>query len=153
METTIALGILHHRVCHTATLLVKQTALCFKLRLALCEVIVIDKVVTCVVWRVDINHLYLTQIVLTEQLQHLQVITFDIEVLGIVEIHTLLTARTQCLIRWCISQADSSTLIWPSELITLLCTLDNLARQLLTQLVEVDSFNEFAFIIYFFSKT
>ena len=48
------------------------------LLLILIKIVVIHKVIASIVRWVDINHLHLTQIVLTKQLQNLQVITLNI---------------------------------------------------------------------------
>ena len=54
----------------------------------------INKVITCIVRRININHLYLTQIRLLEKFKHFEVITLNIKVLGIVPIHTIFLYRT-----------------------------------------------------------
>ena len=46
--------------------------------LGLGEVIMIHEIITCVVWRVDIYHLYLAHIGILEQLQHFQIVTLNI---------------------------------------------------------------------------
>ena len=66
------------------------------------EVIVIHEIITRVIWRVDINHLHFAQIVLAKKFQHLQVVAFNIEVLRIVKVYTLLTTRTQGICGRCI---------------------------------------------------
>ena len=62
METTVTLGISLHWVNGLITFFVKQTACFFKLALTLRKIIVVHKVVTRIVRRVNIYHFYLAKI-------------------------------------------------------------------------------------------
>ena len=54
----------------------------------------INKVITCIVRWININHLHLTQIRLLKEFEHFEVVTLDIKVLGIVPIYTILLYGT-----------------------------------------------------------
>ena len=54
----------------------------------------INKVITCIVRRININHLHLTQIRLLKEFENFEVIALNIKVLGVVPIHTILLYRT-----------------------------------------------------------
>ncbi len=58
----------------------------------------INKVITCIVRRININHLHLTQIRLLKEFENFEVIALNIKVLGVVPIHTILLYGTQCLL-------------------------------------------------------
>ena len=97
MEAAIAVQVLHQAVAFLIKLpAVGQILLC-----ALGKIILIHKVISSVVRRVDIDHLHLAQIGFLQQLEHFQVVPFDVEVLGIkaagsaVPPHALLPAGTQ----------------------------------------------------------
>ena len=59
-------------------LFVKQADLLVVLLLVHLKSVVVDKVVTGVVGRVDVDHLHLAQIGLLEQLEHLQVVALNV---------------------------------------------------------------------------
>ena len=92
METAVALGIGDE----TVALLVKLSRVGEVFGRRLRKVILIDKVIARVVRRIDIDHLHLVEIGLLQALQHIEVVTLDVEVLRVVEVHALLTAGTQC---------------------------------------------------------
>lgn len=79
----------------------------------------INKVITCIVRWININHLYLTQIRLLEKLKHFEVITLNIKVLGVVPIHTILLYRTQRLLNRLQNFGTSCLLANPVELVCL----------------------------------
>ena len=74
MKAAIALCVGHQLVA----LFVVLAAVVDILLLVLVEVVVLHEVVAGVVGRVDIDHLHLAQIVLAENLQHLQIVALDI---------------------------------------------------------------------------
>ena len=83
----------------------------------LCKVIMIHKVIACIVWWVDINHLDLTHIGVLEQFQHFKIIALDIEVLGGVPIYALFLARAQRLATRCCRLALGSPFANPSKVV------------------------------------
>lgn len=79
MESAIALRILFQPV----TLFIKLTT-ASKIALSiLCKVILINKIISRVIGRVNVDHLDLAQIGFLQQLQHIQVVSLDIQILGI----------------------------------------------------------------------
>lgn len=60
------------------------------------KIIIIDKIIASIVRRIDIDHLDLTEIGLTQNLQNLKVISLDVKILCIIEIDTFLPAGTEC---------------------------------------------------------
>ncbi len=83
MKTTVAFGVLHH----TVAFFIKLTTVSKVFICVLGEVILIHKVVTRVVRRINVNHLDFTEIGFLQQLQHFKVVTLNIEVFGSVKIH------------------------------------------------------------------
>ena len=79
----------------------------------------INKVITRIVRRININHLYLTQIRLLEKFKHFEVITLNIKVLGVVPIHTILLYGTQRLLNRLQNFSTSCLLANPVELVCL----------------------------------
>lgn len=53
-------------------------------------IIVVHEVIACVVWRVDVDHLDLTVVVLLEHLEHFEVVTLNEHVLSSVPVNRLL---------------------------------------------------------------
>ena len=79
----------------------------------------INKVITCIVRWININHLHLTQIRLLEKFKHFEVITLNIKVLGVVPIHTILLYGTQRLLNRLQNFGTSCLLANPVELVCL----------------------------------
>jgi hypothetical protein len=61
----------------------------------LTKVVRVDEIVTGVVGRVDVDHFDLAEVGLLEELEHLQVVAFDDQVLGGVEVDALVAVREQ----------------------------------------------------------
>ena len=57
------------------------------------EIVIIYKIMTCIIRRVDVNHLHLAEISFTQHFQYIEVVALNVEVLRVVKIHTFLTAR------------------------------------------------------------
>ena len=148
METSIAFSISNELVSFFVIL----PTIVNILLLILIKVVVIHKVITCIVRRININHLHLTQIVFTKQFQHLQVITLYIEVLRVVEIYALFTTRAKGICCWCISQSDSIALVGPSKLITILRAFHDILRQFLAELVKIYSHLRAPFLVLHFRQ-
>ncbi len=124
MKTTVTLGISLHRVNDLVTLFIKQSICLFKFVTTLCEIIIINKVITCVIRWVYVNYLHFAKISLAQHFQYIKVIALNIKILRMVKIHTFLTTRTECHCSGNICQAICYTLVRPSELIAFL-TLGN----------------------------
>jgi len=64
------------------TLGIKQTAVLLEVLLTLSEIVVIDEVVACVIWRVNVNHLDPTEVCFAEDFEDIEIVALDIEVFG-----------------------------------------------------------------------
>ncbi len=95
METTIAFHVTLHRVDDLVALFIKQTAFRLKLAFPLCEIIIIHKIITRIIRRVDVNHLHLAEVGLAENFQDIKVVALDIKVLSLIKINTLFPARAE----------------------------------------------------------
>ena len=98
----------------------------------------INKVITCIVRWININHLHLTQIRLLKEFEHFEVVTLDIKVLGIVPIYTILLYGTQCLLGRTQNLCTSSLLAYPVELIRFGGILHGIITKELTKHVKVN---------------
>ena len=92
MEPSVTICVL----TKTVSFLVPIAFIIFLCRLR--KIIMIHKVISRVIRRVYVYHLDLAHIGVLKQLQNFEVIALDIEILCRVPIHTLLGARTQCLV-------------------------------------------------------
>ena len=79
----------------------------------------INKVITRIVRRININHLYLTQIRLLEKFKHFEVISLNIKVLGIIPIQTVLSYGTKRFLSRLQNFGTSCLLAHPVELVCL----------------------------------
>ena len=105
---------------------------------ALSKIIIIHKVIARIVRRVNINHLYLAKIGFAKHLQHLKVIPFDIEVLCVVEIHTLFATRAKGGCSAYIRLPHGLPLVRPSELVSLFAFANEFVAQFCLQLFKVN---------------
>ena len=64
----------------------------------LSEIVVVDKLVAGVIWRVNVDHLDLAEIVLTKDFQHIEIIALDIKIFGVPKIHRSIHVWTQRLV-------------------------------------------------------
>ena len=135
METSVALRVLDKAVAFG----VKLPAVCKILVGTLREIILIYKVVSRIVGRVNVNHFDFAEIGLLQQLQHVKIIAFNIQILRGIKINALLPAGAKGLRNRRIRQQDRLLLVRPSELIPLLIALDDNRGQLLPQHIKVDS--------------
>ena len=133
METAITLCILYQ----SFTLFSDVTREEVVILLGLMEVILIYKIITRIVRRVDINHLHLAHIGVLEQFEHFQIITLNIEVLGILPVYTLLRVRAQGLADGLGCLLKGSTFAHPSEVVTLI-TLSDIITQQQAQFLEIN---------------
>ena len=152
METTIALGVLHHTV---AVLIVLPTIGKILIR-TLSKVILVYKVVSCVIRRINVDHLDFAEIGFLQELQHLKIIALNIEVFGGIKVHAasaairfsltvcpsgncfIFTNRAQRLIDWGIGEKNGLLLVRPSELVALLIAIHHGAGNLLHQHIFVN---------------
>src|SRR5262249_30792246 len=59
------------------------------------EVVVINEVISCVVWRIDEDELHAVVVGLLKELEHLKVVALDEDVLGCVKVHGALEVRNE----------------------------------------------------------
>ena len=96
------------------------------------EVIMIHKVVTCIIWWVDVYHLHLAHIGVLEQFEHFEVVALDIKILGGVPVHTLFRTRAQSLTAGCHRLTLGSTFTHPSKVIDLWLSVSHIVAQQFT---------------------
>ena len=130
MKPPIALGVLKQPV----VLLVIHAGLLILLLLAALELVPIDKVVTCVVRRIDVDHLHLAQVALLQEFEDFQIVTFNIEVLRGVPVPAILFRRAQRLGDGPGSLGHGGFFPNPGELIALIAIHYIPAEQLLEHL-------------------
>ena len=102
------------------------------------KIIMINKVITRIIRRININHLYLTQIRLLEKFKHFEVITLNINVLGVVPIHTILLYRTQCFLSRLQNFGTSCLLANPVELVCLRSIFHCVVTKKLAKYVKIN---------------
>ena len=79
------------------TFLVLLSTIIFVFVSILREVVVINKIIARVVRWVNINHLDLAKISLTDNFQHIKVVTFNVKILRVVKVHASLSTRAKRL--------------------------------------------------------
>lgn len=78
MKATITFCISLHRVNQLVPFFIEGTTGSLEITTSLCKIVIIDEVITRIIGRVYINHLDCAKIVLTENFEHIKIITFDI---------------------------------------------------------------------------
>src|SRR5690606_834110 len=89
------------------------------------KIIIVDKVSTRIVRRVDVNQLYLPEIGLLQQLQRFQVVAFNEQILGSIKIHTFFKTWAQCFSNRSIGGEQGFALTRPVQVIAFLWTFNN----------------------------
>ena len=102
------------------------------------KIIMINKVITRIIRRININHLHLTQIRLLEKFKHFEIISLNIKVLGVVPIHTILLYRTQCLLNRLQNFGTSCLLANPVELVCLRSIFHCVVTKKLAKYVKIN---------------
>ncbi|CCY06009.1 putative uncharacterized protein [Eggerthella sp. CAG:1427] len=124
--------------------LVGQSRLFLVVLDGIAELVLVDKVVAGVIRRIDIDHLDLAVVAALQELQDLEVVTFDVDVVGVeaailaVSPAALLHAGAERGGARSLRLANGIGLAGPSERVALL-TLVHLITQLQTELVEIDA--------------
>ena len=103
---------------------IEHPTLAPELTRCLTEVILVDKIVARVIRWINVDHLHFAKIVFSKNLEYLKVITLNVEIPCVIEIHTALPVWSKSHIGWRICYSHSLTLPRPSELIPLLLPLD-----------------------------
>ena len=101
------------------------------------EIIIIHKIVSCIVRRVNVYHLYLAQIGTLEQFQHFQVVTLNVDIFCVVPIDRIFYDRTQCLVGRACRFRFGCILTHPRKLIAFTITLYGVVAQQLAQCLKV----------------
>ena len=109
-----------------------------KLDLSLSKIIIINKIISGVVRWVDINHLHLPEICFPQDLQHLEIIPFNVKILSIIEIHTLHPARPQSRRSPDIRLPDGLPLVRPGELIPLFTLSNYIIGEFLLEFLKIN---------------
>ena len=102
------------------------------------KIIMINKIITRIVRRININHLYLTQIRLLEKFKHFEVITLNIKVLCVVPIHTILLYRTQRLLNRFQNFGTSCLFTNPVKLVCLRSIFHSVVTKKLAKYVKIN---------------
>ena len=150
MKTAIALGVVHKPVAFFVIL----AAIIHIARRTLSKIILIDKIVTCVVGWINVDHLDLAQIGFLQELQYFQIIAFDIKVLAVktaecaIFANTVSYHRTQRSCNGCISRQHGLFLVRPSKLIAFLPTFYDGIGKLLPQNVKINGMLYFTIAFY-----
>ena len=150
MKATIAFGVGHHAVAFFVIL----AAVSHVILGALCKIILIDKVIACIIGRVNVDHLDLAQIGFLQELQNFQVIALNIKVLAVktsgctVLANTISHHRAQGCRDGRICRQHRFFLIRPCELITFLPALYNGVGKLLPQNVKINGVFYFSVAFY-----
>ena len=93
------------------------------------KIIIINKLISRVIGRININDFNFTKVILTEKLKHFKVITFDIQVFSIIEVDTFFSARAERHICWRICHPNCFLFIGPGELISFCCPFYEIGRE------------------------
>ena len=150
MKTTIALRICHHAVPFFVIL----TAVAHIILGALCKIILVDKVIARIVWRINVDHLDLAQIGFLQELQHFQIIALDVEVLTVKATGSAIFANairhngTQRCRDGRICRQHCLFLVRPCKLVTLFPTLHDGTGKLLPQNVKINGVFHLAVTFY-----
>jgi len=143
MKTTVTLSISNHLIPFFIIL----ATIILVFRSILLKFIAINKVITCIIRRIDINHLHLAQIRFLQQLQHFQIVAFNIKVFRIVKVNAFFSARAQGFVNRRIGSQNSSALIRPSKLVAFLQAIYNMVTKLLFQHIKINGMLQFALFI------
>ena len=99
---------------------------CFQILFGVCrKSVTVDKVIVGVIWRVNVNDFDLAQIGLLEELEGVEVVAFDEEVLGGVEVDGLFADGTERFGDRCVGRECCGSLAWPVESVPFLGPFDD----------------------------
>lgn len=150
MKTPITLGVGHKAVAFFIIL----TAIIHIVRRTLGKIILIDKIVTRIIRRINVDHLDLAQIGFLQELQHFQIIALDIKVLTVktagcaILANTVGHHRTQRCRNGRIGRQHRLFLVRPCKLVTLFPTLHDGIGKLLPQNVKINGVFHLAVTFY-----
>ena len=133
METSVGFGVGLHACTRGVNLSCFQQVVIN----ILAKIVVVDEVLARVVRRIDVDELDLAQVGFLQQLEGFQVVAFDEQVPGGVEVDAFFPAGAQCPGDGGIGGQQRLALAGPVELVALLRAFDDAGRQFLTKQVEV----------------
>ena len=111
------------------------------------EVIIVNEVITGIVGGINIDHLHLAKVSTLQELEYLKVISFDIEVLRLVPVHTTLHDGAQRLACRLSRRTLCVLLTYPIEAEALLIAVKDLIPEELSQGLEVNLMRQLALLI------
>ena len=106
------------------------------------EIILVNKVVTRVVRRIDVDHLDLAEVGLLEELEGIQVIALDKQILRGIKIHALFPAGAQGFGDGRVGGQQRLPFPWPVEVVALLRAFDDMPRKFLAEQIEVEGISQ-----------
>ena len=101
------------------------------------ERVLVHEIIARVVRRIDVDHVDLTVVRALQQLEYLEVVAFNVQVLGGVPVHAFLFEWAQRGCGWSLRLPDGLMLSGPSKRIAFLAGVDVFAEQF-AKLIEVD---------------
>lgn len=104
MKATIAFSIALHRINQLVPFFIEGTTGCLEVFARLCEIVVIDEVIACVIRRVYVDHLDCAKIVLAENFEHIEVIALNVEIFGVPKIFGGFKVRSKGFVCLCICE-------------------------------------------------
>ena len=102
------------------------------------EIICIDKIVARIIRWVNINHFDLAQIALLQQLEHFQIVAFNVEILGIIPVFAFCRAGAQGLANGLVGFYNGCLFAHPCKLVCFI-SVYNVRREHLLQQFKVDT--------------
>ena len=128
MKATITFSIALHWVNKLVAFFIVGSPLFIPLLSTHCKLITIYKVVASVIGRVNVYHLDFAKIVLSQNFEHIKIITLNINILSVPKIHRSLDVGTQSFVSRLVGQTRRSPLVGPSELIAFLALVEHILR-------------------------
>ena len=150
MKATIAFRVRNKPVAFFIIL----TAIIHIVRRTLGKIVLIDKIISCIVRRINVDHLDFAQIGFLQELQYFQIISLDVEVFTVktagrtVLAYTVGHHRAQRCCDGRICRQHCLFLVRPCKLVTLLPTLHDGIGKLLPQNIKINSVFYFAVTFY-----
>lgn len=132
MEAAVAFGIGNQ----TSTILVVLAAFGTEFILGLGEIVIVDKIMTCIVWRIDVDELDLAGVVLAQEFQRVEVVSLDVQVLGGVPVLAAFLDGSQGLGDGFAGEAFRLAFAGPGELVAFPVAFRHITKSLF-QRVEV----------------
>ena len=149
MKSSVALSILNKPV----SFLIYLAAVISIIFRTFRKIIFIDEIIPRVIRRIDVNHLHFSEIGFLEKFKGIQIIAFNVNVLGVssarcsISPDGLFLFKAQCLCNRCICQNDRLSLVGPCELVTFLSIVNDLCIDFLHQNIFIDCADHFTVLV------